>query len=341
MINLGLMKVSVSPLLVIIVFENGLLIQSFLARGMGDLPSGSAGGNDGGFSRRPGRFSEGAAISSGPVSIDQSRLPTCAPFTAFIGNLAFDVAESDVRTFFQMRNISAGAILNVKLPRDNVENKARGFGYVEFATIDDLTRALMSSNQFSIRNRVVRVDLSDSKAQTDREVRPAEANRNWRDGATPSAAGNRMMAPGRVMEQRETRPVSVAEASHNWRDGATASVAVNRMAAPGRVSEREPRPVSVAETSHNWRDGAKPVEKTVSHAAPVAASSSSEERRPTPHHVPVAEPVRNWRESAKPVEKASPQNEALVATTEAKPVENKFVRPTSEPSKVPSGSWRK
>ena len=305
---------------------------------MGDLPSGSAGGNDGGFSRRPGRYPEGPGSSSGPVSIDQSRLPTCAPFMAFIGNLAFDVAETDVRTFFQMRNIAAGAILNVKLPRDTVENKSRGFGYVEFATVDDLTRALMSSNQFSIRNRVVRIDLSDSKSQTDREVRPAESNRNWRDGAAPAAAGNRMMAPGRGLE-REPRPVSAAEASHNWRDGATPATGGNRMMAPGRVMEREPRPVSVAEASINWRDGAKPVEKTIAPAAPV--SGSSEGRRPAPHHVPVAEPVRNWRESAKPVERAAPQNETPVVATEAKPVENKFVRPPAEPSKVPSGSWRK
>lgn len=273
---------------------------------MGELPSGPSGaasGNDSGFSRRPGRFAEGSsAPSSAPVTIDQSRLPTCAPFTAFIGNLPFDIAETDVRTFFQMRNIAAGAILNIKLPRDNVENKSRGFGYVEFATIEDLTRALLTSNQFSIRNRVVRVDLSDSKPQTEREVRPAEANRNWRDGATPAAAsGNRMMA------------------------------------APGRVMEREPRPVSVAESSHNWREGAKPVERTFT---PVAVPVSTEERRaPAPRPVSATEPIRNWRESAKPVEKSTAS--AAKPEEQEKPGEKKFVRPSAEPSKVPAGSWRK
>lgn len=269
---------------------------------MGELPSGPSGGNDGGFSRRPGRFADGPSASSAPITIDQSRLPSCAPFTAFIGNLPFDVAEADIHTFFQMRNIAAGAILNVKLPRDTVENKPRGFGYVEFATIEDLTRALLSSNQFSIRNRVVRVDLSDSKPQTDREVRPAEANRNWRDGATPAASGNRMTVPGRVME-------------------------------------RDPRPVSVAESSHNWREGAKSVEKTFAPSA-NAAPVSVEERRPAPRPVSVAESAVNWRESAKPVEKSA--FKSVVSEEMEKPVvEKKFVRPDAEPSKVPSGSWRK
>ena len=301
------MKVSVFPLLV----SRRILYKVvnyvfFLARGMGELPSGpsgGAGGNDGGFGRRPGRFAEGPSASSAPVTIDQSRLPACAPYTAFIGNLPFDVAEADVRTFFQMRNIAANAILNVKLPRDSIENKPRGFGYVEFATIEDLTRALLSSNQFSIRNRVVRVDLSDSKPQTEREIRPAEANRNWRDGATPaSASGNRMMPPGRVLE-------------------------------------REPRPVSVAEGSHNWRDGAKPVEKTFVPAA-VPSGASGEERRALRPAPVAAEPVRNWRESAKPVEKKEIPGVAD-AVVEEKPAERKFVRPAAEASKVPTGSWRK
>ena len=238
---------------------------------MSELPGGPV---DGGYPRRPGRFSDGgyqgSSAPGGPITIDQSRLPSCAPFTAFIGNLPFDIVESDVRTFFQMRNISAGAILNVKLPRDTVENKSRGFGYVDFATCEDLTRALLASNQFSIRNRVVRVDMSDSKPQSDRESRPSENDRNWRDGARAPTA-----AAGGVVRH---------------------------------LQEREPRPVSAAEASHNWRDGAKPIERSLlqhtqdQQGTPIMAARS---------FVPAAvEPVRNWRETAKPVEKKL--NEELI-----------------------------
>lgn len=284
----------------------------FVARGMGELPSGptGAGGNDGGFSRRPGRFNEERphhhhnhgqqGATGGPVTIDQSRLPTCPPYTAFIGNLPFDIAEGDVRTFFQMRNIAAGAILNVKLPRDNVENKSRGFGYVEFATCDDLTRALLASNQFSIRNRVVRVDLSDSKPQSERELRPAEANRNWREGSgvAPVARGSGMRG--------------------------------SQMAA-------EARPVSVADSSCNWRDGAKPVEKTATLHVPV----NEKVRKSMPPPPRSADPiVKNWRDSAKAVEN-KPQ---ALAEQEKKSVPSVAVPAApvrAGTSKVPEGSWRR
>lgn len=270
---------------------------------MGDLPSGpSSGGNDGGFSRRPGRFPEGGQVAGGPPTIDQSRLPTCAPFTAFIGNLPFDIAETDVRTFFQMRSINASSILHVKLPRDIVENKSRGFGYVEFASVDDLTRALMSSNQFSIRNRVVRVDMSDSK-QNDREVRPAEANHNWRDA--PAGAARTTPAGSRGMEHREERPLSVAEASRNW------------------------------------RDGAKPIEKTSTFGSAAAPRAEAEDRRSAPRPAFVAEPVRNWRDGAKPVERTAHVEAPAVAVKVEENMEKKSVRPAAEPSKVPAGPWRR
>lgn len=274
----------------------------------GGLPSGPSGAStfsgsqEGGFSRRPGRFSDGPGPSSGgggPVTIDQTRLPTCAPYNAFVGNLPFDVSEADIRTFFQMRSIAPSAILNVKLPRDTVENKSRGFGYVEFATIEDLTRALLASNQFSIRNRSVRIDLSDSKPQNDREQRPSDGIRNWRDGATSGGSvfgGNR--------------------------SGPSASASTG--------GHREPRPVSISENVGNWRDNAKPVEKTF---------QTPREPESRPKTFTPSEPVKNWRETAKPVEKA---NIAVDEVLKPVVVEKKSsAKPAFEPSKVPSGSWRR
>lgn len=242
------------------------------------LPSGPAasfgGSSDSQDRRRPGRFAE---QPRGPVVIDQTRLPTAAPFTAFVGNLPFDITEADLRTFFQMRDIAANAIVNINLPRDH-DNKPRGFGYVEFATVEDLTRALLASNQHQIRNRVIRIDFSESKQRPERELRPAEANRNWRDGAAPvtSSFGGR--------EDREPRPVSAADANMNWRDGPR-SIFPSPAAPAPRIKS-----CSVAEPVGNWRETAKPVE-----AKPV--SSTVPEPKPSAPKAPVESkvPAGSWR----------------------------------------------
>lgn len=312
---------------------------------MDALPSGPS-GTDGGFGRRPGRFADDrqgsgpSSSSGGPVVIDQSRLPTCAPYTAFIGSLPFEVTEADVRTFFQMRNIAAGSILNVKLPRDT-ENKARGFGYVEFASCDDLTRALLASNQFSIKNRTVRIDFSDSKGRDDREPRPAESNKNWRDGAGFGAP--RVLT--REAEGRDARPVSAAESSRNWRDGATPVERSSVFSSNARENEsgesRAPRAAPVETTPRNWRDGAAGVERT---SVFSSSTHEGESRPPRATAAPVfaaAEPARNWRDTAKPVEKAATSEPAVVPAKKETTFHEKPAESAPAPSKVPAGSWRK
>ncbi len=250
------------------------------------LPSGPAGAfggsSDSNDRRRPGRFSEQAR---GPVMIDQSRLPTAPPFTAFIGNLPFDITEADLRTFFQMRDIASNAIVNISLPRDH-ENKSRGFGYVEFASIEGLTRALMASNQHQIRNRVLRIDFSEAKQRPERELRPAEASRNWRDGSTPVASGFG------AREVREPRPMSVAESNVNWRDGPrNITPAATPAASYAEVPKAKSHHVS-HEPMPNWRESARPVEAS---AVRASASVAKVESRPKAAPVESKVPSGSWR----------------------------------------------
>lgn len=190
-----------------------------------------------------------------------------------------------------MRGIAAGSVVNINLPRDSVENKSRGFGYVDFSTVEDLTKALLVSNQFAIRNRVVRVDMSDSKPQNDREPRPAESNRNWRDGAGQFvSAGSRTM----MQNDRGDRPLSAAEVSRNWRDGATP---ISSQDAPRIIAQRsflnESSAPAAAVVATNWREGAKPVEKSFDSLSISTATSINFDRP-----VPVQ---KNWRETAQAV----------------------------------------
>uniref|UniRef100_A0A8V5GZA8 Eukaryotic translation initiation factor 4B n=1 Tax=Melopsittacus undulatus TaxID=13146 RepID=A0A8V5GZA8_MELUD len=100
-------------------------------------------------------------------NIDRSRLPKSPPYTAFLGNLPYDVTEESIKEFFRGLNISA-----VRLPREPTNpERLKGFGYAEFEDIDSLFQAL-SLNEESLGNRRIRVDVAD-QAQDKGEDRRA------------------------------------------------------------------------------------------------------------------------------------------------------------------------
>uniref|UniRef100_UPI000182A403 EUKARYOTIC TRANSLATION INITIATION FACTOR 4B n=1 Tax=Homo sapiens TaxID=9606 RepID=UPI000182A403 len=86
----------------------------------------------------------------------RSRLPKSPPYTAFLGNLPYDVTEESIKEFFRGLNISA-----VRLPREpSNPERLKGFGYAEFEDLDSLLSAL-SLNEESLGNRRIRVDVAD------------------------------------------------------------------------------------------------------------------------------------------------------------------------------------
>ena len=84
-------------------------------------------------------------------------LPSAPPYTAHLGNLSFDVTAADIEEFF------AGCeVTNVRIVEDKLDRKPKGFGYVEFKTLDGLKQALTKSNT-SFQNRQVRVSVADPR----------------------------------------------------------------------------------------------------------------------------------------------------------------------------------
>ncbi|XP_069614896.1 eukaryotic translation initiation factor 4B isoform X2 [Ranitomeya imitator] len=99
-------------------------------------------------------------------NVDRSRLPKSPPFTAFLGNLPYDVTEESIQKFFRGLNISA-----VRLPREpSNPERLKGFGYAEFDDLDSLLRAL-SLNEESLGNRRIRVDIADQAQDKERDDR--------------------------------------------------------------------------------------------------------------------------------------------------------------------------
>lgn len=133
---------------------------------MEDMPAVPAGGSSTGYARREygdssgsggggfGGFSRNDREERHPPR-EQLPIPDKPPFTAHVGNLSFDVSENEISEFFQKCDVS-----NVRLVRDKMEDRPKGFGYVEFNTREGLVAAIeMNGSQLSGRN--IRINVAD------------------------------------------------------------------------------------------------------------------------------------------------------------------------------------
>jgi len=95
------------------------------------------------YSRRDRDYGSSRPERSFP-SRDELPMPTAPPYTAFVGNLPFDLTEGDLGDFF-----APSEVKSVKIIHDR-EGKPKGFGYIEFGDLDGLKDGLAKSD--SVRN---------------------------------------------------------------------------------------------------------------------------------------------------------------------------------------------
>ncbi|KAF9182015.1 hypothetical protein BGZ51_005019 [Haplosporangium sp. Z 767] len=160
---------------------------------MDDLPSAPAAFNQqdsyrsGGFGQESRGFSSRGGF--GDREERESRfpprapvdLPTRPPYTVHLGNLPFDATESDIEAFFM-----ASQITSIRIMKD-FEDKPKGFGYVEFDSLDSLKKALENNGQ-NLCGRNVRVSVAEPPRE--REVREDRTAGEWRRAdPTPPAGG--------------------------------------------------------------------------------------------------------------------------------------------------------
>ncbi|KAK4546431.1 hypothetical protein LTR36_002108 [Oleoguttula mirabilis] len=126
--------------------------------------SGMGGGAGGGMGDR------GASYDRPQYAMrEQLPLPDKPPYTAHLGNLAYDVTSTDVESFLSDCQVSS-----VRIVEDKLDRKPKGFGYVEFSTLDGLKTALTKSeSHFQGRN----IKISVAEPPKDRP----ESNRDFSD----------------------------------------------------------------------------------------------------------------------------------------------------------------
>lgn len=115
--------------------------------------------------------------------LDDDSIPQDPPFRARVANLPFDINEGDVDEFFSDNHIQ---IREMKLARDEQQDRLRGYGIIEFEAREDLMDALMLTDP-TIRGRRIRLELtSDSDTVSGRTVRKRYDNFTPRDSANES-----------------------------------------------------------------------------------------------------------------------------------------------------------
>ncbi|KAG0066636.1 hypothetical protein BGZ89_007067 [Linnemannia elongata] len=137
---------------------------NFRSGGFGDDRGGRGFSSRGGFGDREERESRYPART--PVE-----LPTRPPYTIHLGNIAFDTTDADVEGFFNESKVTS-----IRIMKD-FEDKPKGFGYVEFDSLDSLKKAL-ERNQQSLCGRNVRVSVAEPPRE--REVREDRTAGEWR-----------------------------------------------------------------------------------------------------------------------------------------------------------------
>ncbi|WFC99953.1 Eukaryotic translation initiation factor 4B [Malassezia yamatoensis] len=124
-------------------------------------------GGQGAFPSRS-RYDDGGAP---PFAREDPPLPTEPPFTAFVVNLSFESTESDVQYFFEPLKP-----LSVRLVSSH-DGRPKGYGYVEFETLDNLKEALTYTGK-PLDNRNVRVSVAEPSSRGSRGI--ADDASQWR-----------------------------------------------------------------------------------------------------------------------------------------------------------------
>lgn len=83
----------------------------------------------------------------------------------YVGNLAFNVSETDLRTAFE----EYGAVEKVNIIQDRETGRSRGFAFVEMNDAEDAKKAIEGLNLASINDR--KITVNEARPKPDRGAR--------------------------------------------------------------------------------------------------------------------------------------------------------------------------
>ncbi|KAH6913230.1 hypothetical protein BKA70DRAFT_1369887 [Coprinopsis sp. MPI-PUGE-AT-0042] len=215
-------------------------------------------------------------------------LPTKPPYTAFVGNLAFDLVEDDIANHFSDLKIAT-----VKVIKDR-DDRPKGFGYVEFQSLDDLKEAITRSGT-SLSGRTIRVSVAEPPKERSGfgggGDDDGKFDNPWRrDGPLPDLPGREGRRRFDSTDRPERTP-SVTDGVSDWRSSR-----------PPRAAE--PEPPRRKFTSNFGNEGAADKEESWSKGSRFQPSEEGGSRFGGPRQraepPPSVADEGDWRGSSRP-----------------------------------------
>ncbi|KAK5791594.1 hypothetical protein VI817_006903 [Penicillium citrinum] len=102
---------------------------------------------------------------------DPLPLPTEPPYTAHVGNLSFEATADDISDLF-----TGCGVTNVRIVEDKLTKAPKGFGYVEFETVEGLQKALDLSGT-TLQGRTIRTSIAEPPKESRMEGRDLDWTR--------------------------------------------------------------------------------------------------------------------------------------------------------------------
>lgn len=109
--------------------------------------------------------------------------------TLFIGNIAFSANEDAIREKFQDK----GTIVAIRLPTDPESGRPKGYGYIQFSSVDEARQALSDLQGTELAGRPLRLDFGTPRANQGDSGR---GGRGGGRGGRGAARGGRGAARG-------------------------------------------------------------------------------------------------------------------------------------------------
>lgn len=244
---------------------------------------------------------------SGYSQREQLPLPDKPPYTAHLANLSFDVRQEDIEDFFRECQVTS-----VRIVEDKMDRKPKGFGYVEFGTLEGLKTALALSGS-NLAGRNVRISVADPPKDRPEQSRDFS---DWsRKGPLPDLPGqNQRRVSDRNFGPRNTDNMSDAGSERggrrafggpegdgkvrdfsNWERKGPLSPAALPDRTLGGAGRQESKDGAFRRNSPSWGEG-----RSNEGSRPPAVRREFSER-PIPAREPTAAELDNqWRSKMRP-----------------------------------------